>query len=69
MGNDDYIDWRETMVPFQEVPSAYIIRCKDCKYYQEIEDFTGYTDCVHPRGLDGVGENDFCSYGEEKEVK
>lgn len=69
MGNDVYIDWAKHQQKYEELHSQIITRCKYCKYYQEIEDFTEYTDCVHSRGLDGAGENDFCSYSEEKEVE
>lgn len=43
-----------------------VVRCKDCKY-SEFYDALLY--CGHARGLAGsVAPNNFCSYGERKDV-
>lgn len=60
-------EFGDLIYPCDVVKIENIINCKYCKYYQEIEDFTGYTDCVHPKGLDSVRGNDFCSYAKIKE--
>lgn len=54
--------------------NSYIVRCKDCKYYQESKnpEMEGIKFCYRLRGRDGeqVGynfsEDDFCSKGEKK---
>lgn len=67
MVNDTYIDWSKYQYKYEELHSDIIIRCKNCKYYKEINKMTRYKDCVHPKGLDSVRENDFCSYAKIKE--
>lgn len=40
-----------------------VVRCKDCKYYEPCEGGKDYC-CWYESG---VGENDFCSYGERRD--
>lgn len=41
-----------------------LVRCKDCIYYECGKGYTPW--CNHFNGLEDVGEDDFCSYGERK---
>lgn len=38
-----------------------IVRCKDCKYFAEVDPAETYAHCPHMR------ETDFCSLGERRE--
>ena len=51
---------------FADIPSSSqpeIIRCKDCRFYNPY-DITKVYDCE--RGLLGVLQDDYCSFGERK---
>ena len=48
-----------------EAPHIDIVRCKECKYERDGEEFMW---CEHPNGLDSIVKpDDYCSYGERKE--
>ena len=53
--------------PLISIPTAeLVVRCKDCKYYNQMDDVCPYV------GEDGYykelpGKDDFCSRGERKE--
>ena len=47
-----------------DVDVVEVVRCKDCKFWNE-EKYLGFCS-VHQEG--GIGEDDFCSYGERKDV-
>ena len=65
--NDEMFDGYEYRL--QELPSAQpeIVRCKDCKYAEYIDDVKTLwcTECGQGRT---VAPNDFCSYAERREV-
>lgn len=48
-----------------------VVRCKDCKWYQNLEIVDKVqTRCFNLAGLSRVcNPNDFCSYGERKDVE
>lgn len=49
---------------FMNAPSIDIVRCKECKYERDGEEFMW---CEHPNGLDSIVKpDDFCSYGERE---
>ena len=43
-----------------------VIRCKDCKYWQDNNDGYPHEECRWGHG-ETPDANDFCSYGERKE--
>ena len=46
------------------VDAVEVVRCKDCKWlYDGMDDYC----CRSHRGLVGICENSFCSYGERKD--
>ena len=44
---------------------APVVRCKDCKYWQDNNDGYPHEECRWGHG-ETPDENDFCSYGERK---
>ena len=54
-------DIRE-MKPADVVP---VVRCKDCKYWQDNNDGYPHEECRWGHG-ETPDENDFCSYGERR---
>ena len=42
-----------------------VVRCKDCIHYEHGKGYAPW--CNHMCGLDEMGEDDFCSYGERKD--
>lgn len=64
---------RRCLVQLSALPEA-VVRCRDCKWYQEGELLTENKFCFrlkHPKEDRRVGYNfgpeDFCSYGERKD--
>ena len=51
-------------VPVADV--APVVRCKDCKYWQDNNDGYPHEECRWGHG-ETPDANDFCSYGERKE--
>lgn len=45
---------------------ARVVRCKDCKYWQDNNDGYPHEECRWGHG-ETPDANDFCSYGEQKE--
>ena len=60
--------WQSDVDTLKDLPSAQpeIIRCKDCKYAEYIDDVKTFwcTECGQGRT---VAPNDFCSYAERRE--
>ena len=53
----------------EEMPTAdaeVVVRCKDCKYWQDNNDGYPHEECRWWHG-ETPDANDFCSYGERKE--
>ena len=53
----------------EEIPTAdaeVVVRCKDCKYWQDNNDGYPHEECRWWHG-ETPDANDFCSYGERKE--
>ena len=48
------------------VDAVEVVRCKDCKYWQDNNDGYPHEECRWGNG-ETPGANDFCSYGERKE--
>ena len=47
---------------------AALVRCKDCKYWNEKEEVLGQCRCINWKGIwDYTKAYDFCSYGERRE--
>mgnify|MGYP000017150293 CR=1 FL=1 len=65
----DNADRDEIALPFvadaPTVDAVVVTRCKDCKYYNPDEYECG---CDFAGGLPYIKPDDFCSYGEPKEV-
>ena len=72
---EDLVDWcqdlrkpglEQALAMLNEEPVADVapvVRCKDCKYN------VGTKKCLHPDSFFAVPkDNDFCSYGERKDV-
>ena len=49
--------------PIDAVP---VVRCKDCKYWQDNNDGYPHEECLWGHG-ETPDANDFCSYGERKD--
>ena len=65
--NEHFINGIETVMEYAEhLPAAdvvEVVRCKDCKYN------SGTKKCLHPDSFFAVPkDDDFCSYGERREV-
>ena len=60
---DDMLDDIDCFQPAADV--APVVRCKDCKYFQDNNDGYPHEECrwVHEETPDA---DDFCSYGERK---
>jgi hypothetical protein len=59
----------ETREAIQKLPAADVapvVRCKDCKYWQDNNDNYPHEECRWGHG-ETPDANDFCSYGERKE--
>ena len=61
------MDMQDTYLPIHfkewlidEAPTIYIVRCKECKYYEAEEDWCYWRD-------EAITADDFCSYGERRE--
>ena len=53
----------------EEMPTAdadVVVRCKDCKYWQDNNDGYPHEECRWGHG-ETPDANDFCSYGEQKD--
>ena len=48
------------------VDAVEVVRCKDCKYWQDNNDGYPHEECRWWHG-ETPDDNDFCSYGERKE--
>lgn len=48
------------------VDAVEVVRCKDCKYWQDNNDGYPHEECRWGHG-ETPDANDFCSYGERKE--
>ena len=61
----------DAMSYIEDVPTAdvvEVVRCKDCKYWENGKDYEPY--CNHIEGtFSDTTEDDFCSHGERKEQK
>ena len=51
---------------FPSADVAPVVRCKDCKYWQDNNDGYPHEECRWGHG-ETPDANDFCSYGERKE--
>lgn len=60
---DDTLDYIDSE-PAADV--APLVRCKDCKYWQDNNDGYPHEECRWGHG-ETPDANDFCSYGERKE--
>lgn len=49
-----------------EVDVVEVVRCKDCKYYQDNNGGYPHPECRWSHG-ETPNEDDYCSYGERKE--
>ena len=55
----------ETVRIFPAADVAPVVRCKDCKYWQDNNDGYPHEECRWGHG-ETPDANDFCSYGERK---
>lgn len=66
---DEYINYGDAVGEIEQLPTIQpeIVRCKDCKYAEYIDDVKTLwcTECGQGRT---VAPNDFCSYAERREV-
>ena len=69
--DDGYIDAVERIEEWLEqntVDAVEVVRCKDCKHYMLWEDSDDKKTCAKSIGLMVSDPDDFCSYGEKREV-
>lgn len=68
--NEHFIFGIESVLEYVEnLPAADVapvVRCKDCKYWQDNNDGYPHEECRWGHG-ETPDANDFCSYGERKE--
>lgn len=55
----------EDAAVYESVDAVEVVRCKDCIHYEYGKGYAPW--CNHMCGLDEMGEDDFCSYGERKD--
>ena len=60
---DTILDLVDSVPTVDAVP---VVRCKDCKYWQDNNDNYPHEECRWGHG-ETPDANDFCSYGERKE--
>lgn len=66
---DGYSKAIGTVVDFPAVDAEVVVRCKDCKHYDMGVCLKIYSDGnTHPEAWQSRRPEDFCSYGERKEV-
>ena len=51
--------------PAPTVDAEEVVRCKDCKHMKI--DRNGYRWCLVWTGINGMGDDGFCNYGERKD--
>lgn len=68
--NEHFIFGIESVLEYvQNLPAADVapvVRCKDCKYWQDNNDGYPHEECRWGNG-ETPDANDFCSYGEQKD--
>ena len=63
------VAWDSAINALRNAPSvdvAPVVRCKDCKYWQDNNDGYPHEECRWGHG-ETPDSNDFCSYGERRE--
>lgn len=63
---DDVYVSAATLMAMPAADVAPVVRCKDCKYWQDNNDGYPHEECRWGHG-ETPDANDFCSYGERKE--
>ena len=61
--------WAKAICVLHDIPAADVapvVRCKDCKYWQDNNDGYPHEECRWWHGETPYA-NDFCSYGERRE--
>ena len=56
----------ERLKHYEDSGAVEVVRCKDCKYWQDNNDGYPHEECRWGHG-ETPDANDFCSYGERKE--
>lgn len=56
----------ERLKQYEDSGAVSVVRCKDCKYWQDNNDGYPHEECRWGHG-ETPDANDFCSYGERKE--
>ena len=56
----------ERLKQYEESDAVPVVRCKDCKYWQDNNDGYPHEECRWGHG-ETPDEEDFCSYGERRE--
>lgn len=49
------------------IDAVPVVRCRECKHYKDLGTYYRLMDCTHRDGLTNPYEDDFCSYGEQKD--
>lgn len=60
------IDAKRLLADMPAADVAPVVRCKDCKYWQDNNDGYPHKECRWGHG-ETPDANDFCSYGERRE--
>lgn len=64
--NATMADAKRVLADIPAADVAYVVRCKDCKYFANATvNSNGFLIC-HATGME-IAPEDFCSYGERKE--
>lgn len=67
MKHEDFIKWLNEKCD-RERPIDMIVRCKDCIWWEELEDVEGMMFCTYAIGAEVVRRSfDYCSRGERKD--
>ena len=57
----------ERLKQYEDSGAVPVVRCKDCKYWQDNNDGYPHEECRWGHG-ETPDANDFCSYGEQKDA-
>lgn len=60
-----YLD-AEDVLSMPTVDAVPVVRCKDCKFFWNMENFGEDSVCRRRNGLVGADKNAYCSYGERR---
>lgn len=58
---------RDFLKALPTIDAVPVVRCRECKHYKDLGTYYRLMDCTHRDGLANPYEDDFCSYGKQKD--